>query len=87
MFIDEKSVFVPEEGSLQSKDITIQNPRERMFITLSEQFIQNLKFLKKIDFRLSYLAEHERKRKRAVMAFHVERIKMIREDTSYNMAL
>ena len=87
MFIEQLNVLTKDEGGIQSKNIAISGPKESFFINLSEQYIENMKFLKKIDYRLSYLAEHERKRKRAVMAFHVERLKMIRDDTSYNMAL
>ena len=75
------------EALLFSKDITIDKSKQQFFKVLSEMFVQNAKFLKRLDHRLNYLVEGERRKNRVLLAYHVTRLKMIRQDTSYNMAL
>ena len=54
---------------------------------LGDEFVANVKFLKRLDYRMDHLAQVELKKKRSLMDLNVQRLRMIRDDTSYNMAL
>ena len=50
-------------------------------------FVQNLKLLQYLTYRIDYLQQNERYKQKVNLQQQVRRLAMIRRDTSYNVAV